>query len=244
MRWAIESFEETLGQRPLGWYCRYGPSVHTRELLVEEGGFVYDADAYNDDLPYFTEGVGGAPPRRALQLHLQRRPLRAAAGLWLARRLRDHAQARLRHLLGGRGGAASHDVGRAPPATSSSMPSTRAASGSPGASTSPSGGLLTTKSSRPEPVSRAGRSTVRPPGPRTGSGEGARTAVGHGRPASRSSRRSRGPSLTARPITETNFGARVHSRLPSAHDRVLRSRLGTGSRRPPADTAPMGIPSA
>ena len=58
MLWAIESFEETVGQRPLGWYCRYGPSVHTRELLVEEGGFVYDADAYNDDLPYFTEVLG------------------------------------------------------------------------------------------------------------------------------------------------------------------------------------------
>ena len=41
-------------ERPLGWYCRYGPSVNTRELLVEEGGFLYDSDAYNDDLPYFT----------------------------------------------------------------------------------------------------------------------------------------------------------------------------------------------
>ena len=55
MRWAIESIERTCGERPLGWYCRYGPSVNTRELVVEEGGFVYDADAYNDDLPYFTE---------------------------------------------------------------------------------------------------------------------------------------------------------------------------------------------
>jgi peptidoglycan/xylan/chitin deacetylase (PgdA/CDA1 family) len=58
IRWAIESIERTCGQRPQGWYCRYGPSVNTRELLVEEGGFVYDADAYNDDLPYFTEVNG------------------------------------------------------------------------------------------------------------------------------------------------------------------------------------------
>ena len=58
MLWAIESFQATVGQRPRGWYCRYGPSVHTRELLVEEGGFVYDADAYNDDLPYFTTVKG------------------------------------------------------------------------------------------------------------------------------------------------------------------------------------------
>jgi peptidoglycan/xylan/chitin deacetylase (PgdA/CDA1 family) len=55
---AVSSFESTCGRRPLGWYCRYGPSVHTRELLVEEGGFEYDADAYNDDLPYFVEVTG------------------------------------------------------------------------------------------------------------------------------------------------------------------------------------------
>jgi allantoinase len=30
------------------------PSVNTRSLLVEEGGFTYDSDAYNDELPYWT----------------------------------------------------------------------------------------------------------------------------------------------------------------------------------------------
>ncbi len=55
---AIDSISETCGGRPEGWYCRYGPSVNTRELLVEEGGFVYNSDAYNDDLPYYVE-VGG-----------------------------------------------------------------------------------------------------------------------------------------------------------------------------------------
>jgi peptidoglycan/xylan/chitin deacetylase (PgdA/CDA1 family) len=58
IRLAIESIKETCGERPLGWYCRYGPSVNTRELVVEEGGFVYDSDAYNDDLPYFVEVKG------------------------------------------------------------------------------------------------------------------------------------------------------------------------------------------
>lgn len=57
---AIRSIERTCGQRPRGWYCRYGPSVHTRELLVEEGGFAYDSDAYNDDLPYYAD-VNGTP---------------------------------------------------------------------------------------------------------------------------------------------------------------------------------------
>jgi peptidoglycan/xylan/chitin deacetylase (PgdA/CDA1 family) len=58
IRRAVESFTETCGKRPVGWYCRYGPSIHTRELVVEEGGFVYDADAYNDDLPYYVEVHG------------------------------------------------------------------------------------------------------------------------------------------------------------------------------------------
>ncbi|MEX2229107.1 MAG: allantoinase PuuE [Dehalococcoidia bacterium] len=58
IRLAVESIERTTGSRPLGWYCRYGPSEHTRELVVEEGGFEYDSDSYNDDLPYWTE-VGG-----------------------------------------------------------------------------------------------------------------------------------------------------------------------------------------
>lgn len=57
---AIASLRETLGERPLGWYCRYGPSVNTRKLVVEEGGFLYDSDAYDDELPYWTE-VDGKP---------------------------------------------------------------------------------------------------------------------------------------------------------------------------------------
>lgn len=55
---AIATIEKACGQRPQGWYSRYSASVNTRELLVEEGGFVYDSDAYNDDLPYFTNLSG------------------------------------------------------------------------------------------------------------------------------------------------------------------------------------------
>lgn len=51
---AVESLKKTIGRRPLGWYCRYGASVNTRRLLVEEGGFLYDSDSYSDDLPYWT----------------------------------------------------------------------------------------------------------------------------------------------------------------------------------------------
>ncbi len=57
---AIESLTRTTGVRPLGWYCRYGASENTRRLLVEEGGFLYDSDAYNDELPYWVQ-VGSKP---------------------------------------------------------------------------------------------------------------------------------------------------------------------------------------
>lgn len=58
IRKAVESFRGTWGQAPSGWYCRYGPSVHTRELVVQHGGFLYDSDAYNDDLPYYVTVEG------------------------------------------------------------------------------------------------------------------------------------------------------------------------------------------
>lgn len=57
---AVKAIKATTGSRPVGWYSRWGPSVHTRELLVEEGGFLYDSDAYNDDLPYEVD-VAGRP---------------------------------------------------------------------------------------------------------------------------------------------------------------------------------------
>src|SRR6266481_2197130 len=53
IRKAIAATEKMIGERPLGWYCRYGPGVNTRRLIVEEGGFLYDSDAYNDELPYW-----------------------------------------------------------------------------------------------------------------------------------------------------------------------------------------------
>ncbi|HTS93716.1 MAG TPA: allantoinase PuuE [Stellaceae bacterium] len=60
IRRAVASLQQTVGTRPLGWYCRYGPSVNTRRLVVEEGGFLYDSDAYDDELPYWTT-VAGKP---------------------------------------------------------------------------------------------------------------------------------------------------------------------------------------
>jgi putative urate catabolism protein len=55
IRRAVASLERSMGERPTGWYCRYGPSINTRRLLVEQGGFLYDSDAYNDELPYWVK---------------------------------------------------------------------------------------------------------------------------------------------------------------------------------------------
>ncbi len=49
---AIELHTKVTGSRPLGWY-QGRTSPNTARLVVEEGGFVYDADSYADDLPYY-----------------------------------------------------------------------------------------------------------------------------------------------------------------------------------------------
>ncbi len=57
MRQAIQAIEHTTGERPLGWYTGRS-SPNTRRLVVEEGGFLYDADDYNDDLPFWDHQHG------------------------------------------------------------------------------------------------------------------------------------------------------------------------------------------
>src|SRR4051794_19960082 len=57
---AVTSIERSIGHKPEGWYCRYGPSVNTRRLVVEHGGFLYDSDSYADELPYYLQ-VGEKP---------------------------------------------------------------------------------------------------------------------------------------------------------------------------------------
>jgi len=59
IRKCVAAIEKTTGSRPVGHYTgRYSPN--TRRLIVEEGGFLYDSDAYNDDLPYWVV-VDGKP---------------------------------------------------------------------------------------------------------------------------------------------------------------------------------------
>jgi allantoinase len=54
MHRAIASIEKLTGQRPLGWYTGR-TSERTQRLVAEEGGFLYDADSYADDLPYWVK---------------------------------------------------------------------------------------------------------------------------------------------------------------------------------------------
>lgn len=45
------AIHEACGVAPVGWHTRSAPSVNTRDLLLEHGGFLYDSDAYDDDIP-------------------------------------------------------------------------------------------------------------------------------------------------------------------------------------------------
>jgi allantoinase len=55
----IDTITRMIGRKPLGWYTGR-PSPNTRRLVVDIGGFAYDSDAYNDDLPYWLR-ISGKP---------------------------------------------------------------------------------------------------------------------------------------------------------------------------------------
>ncbi|KDE99425.1 allantoinase [Mycolicibacterium aromaticivorans JS19b1 = JCM 16368] len=57
MAQAVEILRDLTGAAPLGWYTGRD-SPHTRGLVVEHGGFIYDSDSYADDLPYWVEVHG------------------------------------------------------------------------------------------------------------------------------------------------------------------------------------------
>ena len=54
MQQAIKIIKDIFGSRPSGWYTgRCSPNI--RDLVFEDGGFLYDSDSYSDDLPYWEE---------------------------------------------------------------------------------------------------------------------------------------------------------------------------------------------
>lgn len=54
----VAAIRKATGVTPVGWHTRSAPSVNTRKLLLEHGGFIYDSDAYCDDLPFFVDVAG------------------------------------------------------------------------------------------------------------------------------------------------------------------------------------------
>lgn len=57
---AIAVHTRVTGARPLGWYTGRD-SPNTRDLIQEQGGFLYDSDSYADDLPYWHHSDGRDP---------------------------------------------------------------------------------------------------------------------------------------------------------------------------------------
>ena len=79
MREAIAVHERVTGARPLGWYTGRS-SVHTLDLVREEGGFLYTSDVYADDLPYWLGAArtGGERPLLAIPYTLDANDMRFA----------------------------------------------------------------------------------------------------------------------------------------------------------------------
>jgi putative urate catabolism protein len=76
---AVASIKRLTGKAPEGWYTGRD-SPNTRRLVVEHGGFVYDADSYADDLPYWmsVETGSGAQPHLVVPYALDSNDMRFA----------------------------------------------------------------------------------------------------------------------------------------------------------------------
>jgi peptidoglycan/xylan/chitin deacetylase (PgdA/CDA1 family) len=55
----VETIAAAAGTPPVGWHTRSATSPNTRRLLLEQGGFLYDSNAYSDDMP-ITMRIGDA----------------------------------------------------------------------------------------------------------------------------------------------------------------------------------------
>ena len=74
---AIDIHESVTGERPTGWYLgRCSPNTH--RLVAEEGGFIYNADSYADDLPYW-DSMHGPQPQLIVPYTLDANDMRFAS---------------------------------------------------------------------------------------------------------------------------------------------------------------------
>jgi len=75
---AVAILTTLIGTAPLGWYTGRD-SPHTRRLVIEHGGFLYDSDSYSDDLPYWIRPAGAsAPPHLVIPYALDSNDMRFA----------------------------------------------------------------------------------------------------------------------------------------------------------------------
>ena len=75
---AVQIIRELTGEAPLGWYTGRD-SPNTRRLVVEHGGFEYDADHYGDDLPFWQEVGAARTPQLIVPYTLDTNDMRFAA---------------------------------------------------------------------------------------------------------------------------------------------------------------------
>jgi len=78
---AVDSISRLTGRAPDGWYTGRD-SPNTRRLVVEHGGFTYDADSYADDLPYWVEVEtrAGKKPHLVVPYALDTNDMRFSSG--------------------------------------------------------------------------------------------------------------------------------------------------------------------
>ncbi|SHH24240.1 allantoinase PuuE [Massilia sp. CF038] len=77
---AVQIIRDLTGSAPAGWYTGRD-SPNTRRLVVEHGGFEYDADYYGDDLPFWqpVQHAGGVTPQLIVPYTLDTNDMRFAA---------------------------------------------------------------------------------------------------------------------------------------------------------------------
>jgi peptidoglycan/xylan/chitin deacetylase (PgdA/CDA1 family) len=76
----VQAIEAAAGARPVGWHTRSAASANTRRLLLEEGGFLYESDAYDDDLPRLMAVPGRATPHVILPYAFDTNDMRFSPG--------------------------------------------------------------------------------------------------------------------------------------------------------------------
>ena len=95
----VEIHKKLVGKRPVGLY-QGKPSVNTRKLMIEEGGFLYNSDSYADDLPYWMTEYADGRPHLIIPYTLTENDMRFTTGGWSANDdFENHLKQTLRYVF-------------------------------------------------------------------------------------------------------------------------------------------------